>query len=69
MNPKIKIFQATGGKKSISGLEDTINKWLNDHQNNIKIVDKQMSAVSLADDIAEGEMQHGLIVCIWFIES
>ena len=69
MNAKVKIFQARDGKDSIDSLEDTINEWLNKNQNNIEIVDRQISAVPLTEYMGGGEIHQGLIVCIWFKEG
>ena len=63
---KIKIFQATRGKESIDDVEDIINGWLDENKDNLKIIDKQISAVSIADDMTAGEMHQALIVCIWY---
>ena len=63
---RLKIFQATMGMDSINELEGIINKWLDENMNKLKIIDKQISAVSLAEDMKEGEMHQALIVCIWY---
>ena len=69
MNPKVKIFQASGGKDSIDQLEDIINEWLGKNKDHIKIIDRQISAMSLAESMKDGEMHQGLVVCIWFQEG
>ena len=65
---KIKIFQAKGGGLiSIDDLEDIINKWLDENENKLKIIDKQVNAVSTGE--MNGELFQSLIVCIWYEQN